>query len=69
MTELKLQELSSELSTLRETGEVLHCSRQKVWLWWKGVAHFNNAELVVLEQFLAKKLSEHVAKLDRLARP
>jgi hypothetical protein len=67
-TEQKLIEISKSQASLREAGEVMGCSRQKVWLWQKGVARFTDLELAKLEAFLTARLSEHLATLEQVTR-
>lgn len=68
MSEEKLQELERTLSSTRATAVILRISRQKVWLWRKGVAHLTDAELLTLEKFLTAKLNERVQTLAELTR-
>ncbi len=66
MSKEKIRELEKTLSSTRATAIILHASRQKVWLWRKGVAHFTDAELLTLEKFLTAKLKERVQALAEL---
>lgn len=67
MSEQQIRELEIELNSVSETARVAGCSKNKAWLWRRGIGRFSPKQMKAVEGFLLRRLKERLSRFGEIA--